>query len=70
MRRKRRSGRDYVNASITFDGLAKATRRPTKSLQRMLGPRGNPTAESLFAIIKVLQGSERIRLAMTTKRAA
>ncbi len=62
--------RDYVNATVTFDGLAKATRIPTKSLQRMLGPHGNPTAESLFAIIKVLQESERIRLAVTTKRAA
>ena len=62
--------RDYVNASITFDGLAKATRIPTKSLQRMLGPRGNPTAVSLFAIIKVLQGAERIRFSVTTKRAA
>ena len=62
--------RDYVNASITFDGLAKATRLPTKSLQRMLGPRGNPTAVSLFAIFKVLQKSERIRLAVTHKRAA
>jgi DNA-binding phage protein len=62
--------RDYVNASITFDGLAKATRLPTKSLQRMLGPRGNPTAASLFTIIKVLQGSERIRLAVSHKRAA
>ena len=62
--------RDYVNASITFDGLAKATRLPTKSLQRMLGPRGNPTAESLFTIFKVLQKSERIRLAVTHKRAA
>ncbi len=62
--------RDYVNATITFDGLAKATRIPAKSLQRMLGPRGNPTAESLFAVIKVLQESERIKLAVTTKRAA
>ena len=62
--------RDYVNASITFDGLAKATRLPTKSLQRMLGPSGNPTAESLFAIFKVLQKSERIRFAVTHKRAA
>ena len=62
--------RDNVNASITFDGLAKATRLPTKSLQRMLGPRGNPTAENLFTIIKVLQSSERIRLAVTPKRAA
>ena len=69
-RRMRKSGRDYVNATLTFDGLAKATRLPTKSLQRILGPRGNPTAESLFAIFKVLQKSERIRLAVTHKRAA
>jgi len=62
--------RDYVNATITFDSLAKETGKPSKSLQRMLGPRGNPTAESLFAIIKVLQESERIKLAVTTKRAA
>ena len=62
--------RDYVNATITFDGLAKATRIPTKSLQRMLGPRGNPTAESLFAIIKALQKSENIKLRVTTRRAA
>ena len=40
--------RDYVNATLTFDGLAKETGKPNKSLQRMLGPRGNPTAESLF----------------------
>ena len=62
--------RDYVNATITFEGLAKVTRIPTKSLQRMLGPRGNPTAESLFAIIKALQKSESIKLTVTTKRAA
>ena len=62
--------RDYVNASITFDGLAKATRIPTKSLHRMLGPRGNPTAESLFTIIKALQESEDIKLTVRTKRAA
>ncbi len=63
--------RDYVNASITFDGLAKATRLPAKSLQRMLGPRGNPTADSLFTIIKALQQKERITLAVKpTRRAA
>lgn len=62
--------RDYVNATITFERLAKETGIPAKSLQRMLGPRGNPTAESLFAIIKVLQESERIRFAVITKRAA
>ena len=62
--------RDYVNATITFDGLAKATRIPTKSLQRMLGPRGNPTAESLFCIINALQKSENIKLTVKPKRAA
>ena len=62
--------RDYVNATITFDGLAKTTKIPVKSLQRMLGPRGNPTAESLFTIIKVLQKNKHIKLAVTPKRAA
>jgi DNA-binding phage protein len=62
--------RDFVNATITFDGLAKRTGMPSKSLQRMLGPRGNPTAVNLFAIIKALQHTGRIRLTVTTKRAA
>jgi DNA-binding phage protein len=63
--------RDYVNATITFDGLAKKTGLPGKSLQRMLGPSGNPTAESLFGIIKALQAAEHIRLAVkSTRRAA
>ena len=62
--------RDYVNATLTFDGLAKETGKPSKSLQRMLGPRGNPTAESLFGIIKVLQASERIQFAVRTTRHA
>ncbi len=37
----------------------------------MFGPRGNPTAESLFGVIKVLQQAEHIKLAVKTiKRAA
>ncbi len=62
--------RDYVNATITFERLAVETGITTKSLQRMLGPRGNPTAENLFTIIRMLQKSGRIRLSVTTKRAA
>ena len=62
--------RDYVNATITFEGLAKKTGLPSKSLQRMLGPSGNPTAESLFEVIKALQASEHIRLAVTSTRHA
>jgi DNA-binding phage protein len=62
--------RDYVNAAITFDRLAEATGLPVKSLQRMLGPRGNPTAENLLAVIKAVQDAERITLAVKPVRRA
>ncbi len=62
--------RDYVNATITFNRLAERLNKPSKSLQRMLGPRGNPTAESLFGIIRAVQASERIKLAVKTMRRA
>lgn len=62
--------RDYINATITFDRLAKALKKPSKSLQRMLGPRGNPTAESIFGIIKVLQGAEQVQLQVKASKKA
>jgi DNA-binding phage protein len=62
--------RDYVNATITFDGLAKQLRKPTKSLQRMLGPSGNPTAESIFGIIKELQAFEHVQLQVRAAKKA
>lgn len=62
--------RDYINATITFDRLAKALKKPSKSLQRMLGPQGNPTADSIFGIIKVLQGAERVQLQVKAARKA
>ncbi|MGH8338121.1 MAG: DNA-binding protein, partial [Gammaproteobacteria bacterium] len=39
--------RDYINATVGFNGLAKATDIPPKSLMRMFGPSGNPRAENL-----------------------
>lgn len=56
--------RDYINAAITFDRLATKLGKPNKSLQRMLGPRGNPTAENLFDILAALQRAERVRLSV------
>jgi hypothetical protein len=41
--------------------LAEALGKPSKSLQRMLGPRGNPTGESIFDISKPLQAAEQVR---------
>lgn len=54
--------RDYIHATISFEGLAERLGKPGKSLQRMLGPTGNPTAENLFAILAALQESEQVRL--------
>ena len=39
--------RDYINATIGFEELGRATGTPAKSLMRMFGPRGNPQASNL-----------------------
>jgi hypothetical protein len=46
---------DYINASIGFTALARATGTPAKSLMRMFGPHGNPTAANLSGVISALQ---------------
>jgi hypothetical protein len=43
--------RDYINATIGFEALGRATGTPPKSLIPMLGPRGNPQAGNLVAIL-------------------
>lgn len=62
--------RDYINATVSFDQLARKLKKSSKSLHRMLGPRGNPTAENLFGIIKVLQAHERVQLQVRSERSA
>lgn len=42
--------RDLVNATFGFEGLAKETDRPSKSLHRMLSSQGNPNMDNLSAI--------------------
>ena len=54
--------RAYINATIGFAALAKATGTPPKSLMRMFGPRGNPTAANLFGAINALQKKTGVRL--------
>jgi DNA-binding phage protein len=54
--------RDYINATVGFDELARLTDKTPKSLMRMLSESGNPRADNLFAIIGNLQVSEGIRL--------
>jgi DNA-binding phage protein len=54
--------RAYINATIGFAVLAKATRTPAKSLMRMFGPSGNPTAANLFNVIGALQDKTGVHL--------
>lgn len=47
--------RDYINATVGFEKLGVATKTSPKSLMRMFGPRGNPQARNLFAVLRQLQ---------------
>jgi len=60
--------RDYINATIGFEGLAELTQRSPKSLMRMFGPGGNPQARNLFEAISLLQKREGIHLEVHTAR--
>ena len=62
--------RNYINATITFEGLAQKTGKQAKSLHRMLGPRGNPRTDNILDIIKTLQDHEHITLKVKAKRDA
>ena len=53
---------------IGFDELAGQTKKSPKSLMRMFGPKGNPQAQNLFAIISTLQKHEGVRLTVHAAR--
>jgi DNA-binding phage protein len=55
--------RDLVNATLGFEQLAKRTAMPSKSLHRMLSPKGNPSMDNLAAIF----GAVRKRLKVGLK---
>lgn len=54
--------RDLVNATIGFEQLGTLTAKPSKSLHRMLSPRGNPSMDNLAAIITSLRVSLNLQL--------
>ena len=60
--------RDYVNATIGFQALEEQTDIPVKSLMRMLGPKGNPSAANLSSILTVLQKTEGVRFELSLRR--
>jgi len=60
--------RDYINATVGFKQLGRATKKQPKSLMRMFGRKGNPKASNLFGIVKYLQKREHIRLRVSPVR--
>jgi len=54
--------RSCINATIGFEKLGIALGRSPKSLMRMFGPSGNPTAENLLGVISLLQEETGVRL--------
>jgi hypothetical protein len=54
--------RSCINATIGFEKLGVALGRSPKSLMRMFGPSGNPTAENLLSVIGLLQTETGVRL--------
>ena len=62
--------RDYINATIGFDELSRRTKRPAKSLMRMLGPSGNPQARNLLEVINHLQKAEGLHFEVSLRVAS
>lgn len=54
--------RQYVNAAISFEELAVATKMHNKSIQRMLSATGNPTTSSLLALLHAIQKIECLHI--------
>lgn len=61
--------RDLVNATVGFEELATEVKKPSKSLHRMLAPRGNPSTENFFGIVSALQKRTRVKLRVTARAA-
>jgi DNA-binding phage protein len=59
--------RDLINATVGFEQLAAEIRKPSKSLHRMLAPRGNPNTENFFGIVSALQKKTKVRLRVSSE---
>ena len=62
--------RDYINATMGFEELSRRTKRPAKSLMRMMSPSGNPQARNLFEVIHHLQKAEGLHFALSLRAAS
>ena len=61
---------DYINATMGFEELSQVFDKSSNSLMRMFGPKGNPQARNLFAVIHYLQEQEGIHLEVKARKVA
>ena len=54
--------RDAIKGSMGYASLSRCTGTPEKSLVRMFGPSGNPTAANLASVLRELQRHGGLRL--------
>ena len=62
--------RDLVNATLGFEQLAEMTDKPSKSLHRMLSPKGNPSMDNLAAIFGAMRAQLKVNLEVRAVKAA
>ncbi len=62
--------RDLVNATVGFEQLAEMTDKPSKSLHRMLSPKGNPSMDNLAAIFGAIRAQLKVNLEVRAVKAA
>jgi DNA-binding phage protein len=58
--------RDLVNATVGFEQLAVLTDKPSKSLHRMLSPKGNPSMDNLSAIFGAVRACLNVGIEVHT----
>ena len=62
--------RDLVNATLGFEQLAALTDKPSKSLHRMLSPKGNPSMDNLSAIFGAVRARLKVDIEVHTVETA
>lgn len=62
--------RHMIKGTLGYAELGRLTDTPEKSLARMFGPKGNPTAAKLFSVLEQLQQSVGVRFTVRAVRTA
>lgn len=58
--------RDLVHATVGFEQLAVLTDKPSKSLHRMLSPKGNPSMDNRAAIFGAIRARLKVGIEVHT----